>query len=325
MSILLFVLSVCYNIQSPVSALSCKDESGLDIPTWTIMKLPKSTDYYYYDTNTGYNFSPNSLNDTENGALSFTMKQMWDSNTQYIIYNDSPPNQENYNFSVAHSKGVWMWNDKTAIVVTHSIPKFPQGPQEQEIYTGLMENAWEYGQAASCFKVSLSSLPNILSLIRATNPSIYEQSCNNCYNKVPYQMNLNTSIPCNTYKINGSHTLFTKQSSDNIDIWASCIAPYFSSQVSVESWIHGTTDGPYCPPDYSYPTLDIQSLQFPGGESFKEYYDHSKWGILKSPNVCFGDLNRVTTQKTRAGSVYCWKDSELWNQLNELIVSTNSC
>jgi len=315
---LLFITSV----QSATS-ISCKDESGQDIPTWSILKLPKGTDYYYYDVNSGFTFSPHSLNDTATGALAHTMRQLWDKDTQYVIYNDEPPNQATYNFSVAHSKAVWMWDATSAILVTHSIPKFPQGPQEQPEYTALMSNAWTYGQNANCLPISLTSLTGALNLVTETAPDIYEQSCQNCYTG---STNQTTTInPCSVNVIDDTYTQFMKPSTLQVDIWASCIAPYFQSQVLVESWIHGTTDGPYCPPDYSYPTLDIQSLKFPQGQSFQETSDHSKWGILQSPTVCFGDLNRVTTQMARAGTVYCWKDQTLWAQLNSLIQTTNTC
>ena len=308
-------------VSKTVSGISCKDESGSDVPTWTIMKLPQGTDYYYYDTTNGYTFSQNSLNDTSGGALTNTIQQLWSPNMNYIIYNDEPPNQVTYNFSVAHSKAVWIWDDNNAIVITHSIPKFPQGPSLEGEYTGLMENAWEYGQAASCFQVSLSSLPATLNLVYQTVPLIYDKSCDNCYEN--FKQDTNNS--CSTYIIDGQHIMFMKPSIYEVDIWASCISPYFSSNVSVESWIHGTTDGPYCSPTYEYDTLDIQSLQFPEGQSFTEYDDHSKWGILQNPLVCFGDLNRVTSQMTRSGTVYCWKDLTLWEQLDQLITSTNNC
>ena len=321
-------LLLLITLSTQVYGLSCKDESGSDVPTWTIMKLPQGTNYYYYDANNGYNFSQNSLNDTSAGALTHTIKQLWNVNMNYIIYNDEPPNQVEYNFSVAHSKAVWIWDDTNAIVITHSIPKFPQGPGLEGGYTGLMENAWDYGQTASCFQVSLSSLPQTLNLIYDTVPLIYEKSCIDCFQELsrtkttPKQ---NSTDTCSSYIIDGAHIMFMKPSTLEVDIWASCVSTYFESNVRVESWIHGTMDEAYCPPSYAFETLDIQSLSFPEGQSFTEYDDHSKWGILQSPLVCFGDLNRVTTQLTRAGTVYCWKDIELWSQLNELIVSTNSC
>ena len=309
------------SISKIITAISCKDETGLNVQSWTIMKLPQGTDYYYYDTNNGYTFSQNSLNDTSVGALSNTMSQLWAPNMNYIIYNDEPPNQVTYNFSVAHSKAVWMWDDSNAIVITHSIPKFPQGPGLNSGYNGLMENAWDYGQAASCFPVSLIALPNALSLVYEEGASIYDKSCDNCFENIK----ITNSGSCSTNVIDGQHIMFMKPARYEVDIWASCISPYFVSNVSVESWIHGTMDEAYCPPTYEYETLDIQSLQFPQGQTFTEYDDHSKWGILDNPLVCFGDLNRVTSQMTRAGTVYCWKDITLWEQLNGLIVSTNSC
>jgi deoxyribonuclease-2 len=320
MNIILSIFLVLNIIFYSTTAISCKDETNNDTPTWTIMKMPKGTDYYYYDINTGYNFSPFSLNDTNTGALSYTVKQLWNSNTDYIIYNDEPPNQPAYNFSVAHSKSILLWNNESGVIITHSIPEFPQGPSSTPYYKGLMQNAWDYGQAITCFTVSLSALQSTINMIIQMTPLIYDSHCKDCFckNSVP-------SAECTIHTIDSKYILFIKPESYEVDIWASCIAPYFSSPIKVESWIHGDMDGAYCPPDYKFQTLDIQKLTFPGGQSFIEYDDHSKWGILNIPFVCFGDLNRVTTQKTRSGSVYCWKDSNLWNSLNKIITTTNTC
>lgn len=322
----LFSTLILYSIiSSTINALSCKDESGTDIPTWSIMKLPKGTDYYYYDTNNGFSFSPHSLNDTAEGALAHTMMQLWGPMTQYILYNDEPPNQNTYNFSVAHSKAVWMWDTESAILVTHSIPKFPRGPKETPKYEALMPNAYVYGQALSCFSISLSALPSTLKLVQESVPDIYEESCETCYH-----LNVTTNIesnsnPCSTYMIDDKYQQFMKPSSSEVDIYSSCISPYYESDIKVESWVHGTMDGPYCPPKYKYETRDIKSLKFPEGQTYTEYDDHSKWAILNSPTVCFGDLNRVTSQFIRAGTVYCWDDETLWSTLNKAIQRTDYC
>lgn len=328
----LFSAFILYaSILSPLTqAISCKDESGQDIPTWSILKLPKGTDYYYYDTNNGFAFSPHSLNDTTEGALAHTMAQLWGPITQYILYNDEPPNQTTYNFSVAHSKAVWMWDEETAILVTHSIPKFPRGPQETPEYEALMSNAYEYGQTLSCVPISLNALPYALAQVQETVPDIYEKSCETCYH---LEGNLTTSNPqdnslknlCSINIIDDKYTQFMKPSDLQLDIYSSCISPYYESDIKVESWVHGTQDGPYCPPKYEYEILDIKSLKFPEGQSYTEYSDHSKWAILNSPTVCFGDLNRVTSQFVRSGTVYCWEDEALWGTLNKLIQTTDYC
>jgi hypothetical protein len=306
-----------------INAISCKTENNTDIPTWTIMKMPKGTQYYYYDDITGFNLSPFSLNDTENGAMTYTLQQLWSQTTEYIIYNDEPPSQTEYNFSVAHSKGVIMWDTISAVIVSHSIPKFPRGPKETNTYEALMENAWDYGQHAICFEIPFTSLSSILQLLYNTTPSIYEENCQICHNmNIQYKYILTDS--CSMH-IDGNYMVFMKPSSLNVDIWTSCISSYFMSDIRVESWIHDKVDGAYCPPTYPYKTLDIGELQFPDGYSFSEYSDHSKWGILDSPAVCMGDLNRAVTQKERSGMVYCWKNAELWSNLNGLIKNTNSC
>jgi deoxyribonuclease-2 len=291
------------------------------------MKLPKGTDYYYYDATNGFSLSPHSLNDTTEGALAHTMTQLWGPMTQYILYNDEPPNQTAYNFSVAHSKAVWMWDTESAILITHSIPKFPRGPQEIPKYEALMSNAYEYGQALSCIPVSLRALSFALNQVQKTIPDIYQESY-----KTYYHLNVTSNIednstknPCNIYTIDDKYTQFMKPSSSEVDIYSSCISQYYASDIKVESWVHGTQDGPYCPPKFPYETLDIKSLKFPEGQTYTEYSDHSKWGILSSPIVCFGDLNRVTSQFVRAGTVYCWDDENLWNTLNKAIQTTDYC
>lgn len=331
----LFTIFVILNsiIVPSVVGISCKDESGVDVPTWSIMKLPKGTEYYYYDAYNGFTYSPYSLNDTVYGALPHTMSQLWwTDDIQYIIYNDEPPYQTVYNFTVAHSKAVWMWDNTTAIVITHSIPMFPQGPEEQPTYLGLLGNAWEYGQTLTCFRVSLDVLPIVLSIINETAPLIYEES----YHTLVAQQSIKNDTQslsqksmaaqqCITYMIDDTYMMFMKPSTLQVDIWASCISPYMLSDARVKSWMYGTLDGPYCPPQYPFSTVDIEYVQFPGGQYISEYEDHSKWGILNSSIVCFGDLNRVTSQMVRAGTVYCWKDVELWTHLNSVIHETNAC
>ncbi len=277
--------------------------------------MPEGTTYYYYDPLMQFQQSAYSLNDTLQGAMTHTMSQLWMPGMNYIIYNDETPFQTTYNYSVAHSKAVWMWDEESAILITHSIPKFPQGPSLKDTYTGLMENAWEYGQSAACIPVSLQSLPNVLSLIETTVPNIYDMSATLSYN-----------LPQKTSEIiiDGTYIYTAKTPTAHIDIWT-YIGQQFGVNVRVESWIHGEMDGPYCPPAYNTTTLDISSLTFPEGQQFVEYDDHSKWGIDSTTLFCIGDMNRVTSQMSRGGGVYCWKDSQLWTHLNQAIQATNQC
>ena len=85
--------------------------------------------------------------------------------------------------------------------------------------------------------------------------------------------------------------------------------------------------GPSCPPDYDYETLDVQYLNFTT-KSWKETLDHSKWGISISGDdsvVCFGDINRMTTQYSRGGGATCFKEPGLWKQMSTAVTMHNSC
>ncbi len=143
------------------------------------------------------------------------------------------------------------------------------------------------------------------------NPEVYEGS-------LPSTTQL-TECSFNPF---GSYVLIAKPASYNVDIWSSCVAPYFSSNLEVISWVHGTLDGPSC---NTSQTTDILEIYYPFGISYSNYNNHAKWGIGVYPLVCFGDLNRVETQKTRGGAVVCWKDVDLYDSLQVIISETNTC
>lgn len=298
------------NFLIPVYAIQCKDESNNDVSSWEIMKLPQSTSYIYSTDN---KISTYDLNSTTQGALANTLNQVWIQDMNYVMYNDEPPFSETYNFSVAHAKAVLFWDKSSAVGIFHSIPKFPVGPDMTPVYTGLLENAWEYAQHVVCVTMTLNDVQNLVSVISSLNPLIYSGSFN-VSKSVSYS-------DCYTLSI-GNRIVFAKPSNYNVDIWADCISPYFSSSLQVISWVHGTLDGPEC---NVYNTVDITTISYSFGKAYSNENNHAKWGIGMNPLVCFGDLNRVTSQKTRSGSVICWKDADLYTSLNNIIVGINSC
>jgi hypothetical protein len=75
-----------------------------------------------------------------------------------------------------------------------------------------------------------------------------------------------------------------------------------------------------------YDTLDIQGLAFFPDFSWSETQDHSKWGIaVNTSAVCFGDINRMTTQYVRGGGTVCWQDTYLSMLLRKATTGTDSC
>lgn len=304
--------SIAFCLASVSTSLECIDEIGQAVGSWEILKLPQSTNYVYSSTNTVSHFD---LNSTTGGALSNTMQQLWlDPSPSYIIYNDQPPFATDYNFTVAHAKAVFFWNSAMTVAIFHSIPKFPVGPTQSSKYVGLLENAWDYAQHAVCISMPTELFYSIVPALSAMNPRVYEGS-------FPLLATFKASR-CNYVPFN-NRILITKHGVYEVDIWDTCVTPYFATDFRVISWVHGQMDGPSC--NGTVTTTDITEISYPFGVSYSNYENHAKWGIGSYPFVCFGDLNRVETQMIRSGAVLCWKDGDLYNALDAIVGNKDLC
>jgi deoxyribonuclease-2 len=319
------------------AALQCKSDSGAAVDTWVAFKGPKGTDYDYWDTETALGASKHSMNDTTVGALGATLSQLWLTSTEYLLWNDSPPGAAGYNYTVGHSKGVWAWNLATgdAIIVQHSVPQFPQGPSAVEKYVGLGSNAWMYGQHAACFHTTVSELARLAPLAELAVPGIYDSRVSG---GTPAPLAaladgaFSTDAQCESISfetVGGVNiTYFAKSTQWNNELYSECLAPTLQTSLLVESWIRGSAEGPAC--GGALHVNDVQSLAYPGGMSFTEYDDHSKWAISAGagagPDIfCASDINRMTTQFARGGGAYCWEDASLVGALAGSISGADSC
>jgi len=293
------------------------------------VKAPQGTESVYYDGNqSGFVPATADLNSTSVGALATTIKQLWsEKTTDYIIFNDEPPTTTTYNFTVGHTKGVWAWNvaQDAAIVLQHSTPKFPLGPNQSSTYQGLGGNAWMYGQHFACFSLTIAELAALAPATQLTVPDIYDSR-------------VRPSSPASLQALAGGQTsqnpicsitqsssfhYYAKSSQWNNELYAACIADEENTSLLVESWIRGSAEGPSCG---TTNVLDVQSLAYPHLPAFTEYNDHSKWAVaITGPLVCTSDINRMTTQYERGGSAFCFNNTELANALRTAITATDSC
>jgi len=320
------------------NSLQCLDETGDLVDIWLALKGPKGTNYMYWDTKQeDLILSKYSLNDTNFGALSFTLQQLWNDSIEYILWNDEPapnplsPTGQPYSYNYGHSKGVWIWNpvSEEAVILQHSIPLFPQGPTMVDSYEGLKENAWEFGQHVGCFSVKLEDLVGLAKMMQLIKIHIYDSNvsqdspqilqdlasgnyledplCLWSYFQTPYGKNI---------------TFFAKSKQWDNEMYSACISPKFNSNLVVESWIRGDKEGPYC--NSTNQVLDVESVQYTDDISFSEWDDHSKWA-LGNDFFCISDINRMTTQYVRGGSSFCWKSDSLVKAMNLAIQNTDSC
>lgn len=321
-------------LYASASALTCLDESGAASPFWAIFKEPQSTSYLFYDRASGKLApSSNDLNSTTDGALALTMSQLWGSQSLgFIMYNDdpAPPNPLPYNFSWGHTKGVWAWSGSEAILLIHSIPKFPQTPAQVPSYNGLFGNSWTYGQNIACFTLSSAALNTLAATWQLTLPNIYGSS-------VPAGTPANLAALANgAFKTDasclsvpftaaaGSMTLFAKSTQWNSELYSKCVAPGLKDSLLVESWKSALSAA--CG---TYGVLDVAALQYTPSIGFSEADDHSKWAIgasKGSATVCASDINRVSSQYARGGGAICFQDEVLAAALRGAVTNTqNTC
>lgn len=338
LSLLPLVAPINQRLPGLVNSISCLDEEGSPIDSWTIIKAPQTADLYVYaGPNQSLEESSYNLNDTSSGALSHTLKQLWLEDTSYVLFNDEPPFSTSYNYTVGHTKGLLALEENgEGFWITHSIPAFPSGPKTSSSYTGLLSNAWTYAQNIFCISLTASSINRISYAWLLTVPNVYDYRLSdeiktNYKNITALTQNkYSTSSICSYFSITTiggqSLTVFSKSTQWNKDLWSSCVAPALKQDLLVESWIRGSAIGPSC--TSSYTVTDVQGVDFSKGEltvplSWSEVNDHSKWATsVDGIFSCFGDINRMTTQYARGGGAFCY---ESYYNLEQTITKESAC
>lgn len=329
-------LTLLLSFAASILGFSCLDESGKDIDLWAAIKAPKGSDYLYYDTNTNvFKPSPNSMNDTTTGALTYTTQQLWSAEA-YAIWNDGVPNETNYSFTYGHTKGYFAFdNQAQGFLLIHSVPSYPVGPSSSSTYLGLGGNAWTYAQSFLCLSVSAQTLDAASYKFLLNRPNLYDtlfpSSLASSYGNISKLVKGDYATPklCASVFLETNQgtpfQLFAKTTEWNNDLYSACVAPALESTLLTETWIRGSAEGPSCPTT-GYDTLDINGLDFGSGFAWTETNDHSKWAIASNTTtVCIGDINRMTTQFSRGGGTVCLNNSVIFDAFQSAITGTDSC
>ena len=92
---------------------------------------------------------------------------------------------------------------------------------------------------------------------------------------------------------NITYVSFAKSTDFGSDLYSNLVAPYYDTDLLVETWQNGRGK---LPSNCSEPTVENVLDMKLSGDPFKETTDHSKWAISKSSAlglVCIGDINRM--------------------------------
>lgn len=306
-------------------AFHCVDETNEAIDYWVGFKGPDTFDYTIYTSKKKkLQKSMASLTSHEYGSLANTVKQLWDEKANFIIYNDeSPLDNQPYNFKLGHTKGILAFSEDGGFWLTHSVPKFALGPTQVSQYQGITTNAHMYGQSFFCKSFTVSQLNDIAGVLLYNHPNIQDMTLHitnyanlTALSKQQYQ----TSHSCETLTVENL-TVFAKSKEFGKDLYGDCIAPYYQSNLKVESWLRGDLIGAVC---NDYKIVDGLSIQLDSND-FSEHQDHSKYAVGEDSLVCFADINRMTTQFQRGGGAVCFQDKSLHTLMESMIQTTNHC
>ena len=289
------------------------------------------------------------MKDTTVGALAHTSNQMWSSKLEFIAFNDSPPSnttepepdsedtvEADPNASTGHTKGFIAWSTTlgTGFWLTHSAPQFPLTPEQASSFQGLGDNAYTYGQHLLCVSMTMDELNVLAGQLIQNQPDVYSTFVSTTTkNNYPNIRSLAlksypTAAKCTTASIR-EYVVLAKTAAWGKDLWSSCVATTFNAGLLAETWLRGLEIGPACPPTFAYETLDVVTLSFAAINTtfvWKETQDHSKWAIgLTDPVLCFGDINRMTSQYSRGGGATCFENKALWSQMRSAVTSHDTC
>ena len=262
----------------------------------------------------------------------------------HMLYNDEHPNGTT-SFTLGHTKGVIVLNEKYGFWLIHSVPKYPPNLESKGYdypHTGQM-----YGQSFLC--------------ISLLTPTTAEQIGQQMIFNSPYVYSVNvpkwasTKYPTLASAASGNHskkgksfnvltfsslgghsfTSFAKAKHFDKDLYAELVAPTLKTNLMVESWpngpgkMHSSCDG-----NYKVENVDSLDFEIKSKIKFATHKDHAKWAVAYSEQttmpdaekyVCIGDINRMETQKKRGGGTVCFVNQDLWKSFTKIIQSVEAC
>ena len=301
------------------ASLACMSDIGSKpLEYWYAIKYPQGFKYSFGFPGQSLTQSPYDMQDTDRGTLTWTMKQLWQDNVSYVIYNDESPLNKSYNPSYGHTKGIVATDGIQGFWLQHSVPKWPLGPTYTSSYEGLTSNGFDYGQHFFCITLSQSEIDRLAYHLQLNHPNIQDSQIGP---EAPQNMTAlaaghhSTSPICDTIMLRtDSHdwTIFAKTSQWNNELYSECIEPKLNEPLEVESWIRGSA----CKPTST--VHDVKEVEF-NNQTWTEYADHSKWAVGKR-STCFSDINRMTTQAVRGGGAICVDDGQIYDDFSKAVL-----
>ncbi|XP_071802431.1 plancitoxin-1-like [Asterias amurensis] len=346
----LCVLAAAAVVMQCDAAITCLDEGGNPVDWFIVYKLPiirnssskqvqQGYGYMYMDVHqTALKLSTTGLN-TANHAIAHTLQQIYSNhsskNVGYLMYNDALPGMDITEGEYGHTKGDLAFDASSGFWLVHSTPRFPRNSSQSYNWPAT---ANKNGQTFLCVKFGYDQFETIGQQLMYNYPQVYDSNIPPKLAKnVPSLVKVTqgkhvTTKPWNkqvslTSSGGQSFDSFAKFSNYGQDIYSAWLAPSLKSKLSVQTWQNGagTKMKSYCAGSYHVENILAMNL---GSEAFRHSKDHSKWAVtaLKGSKwICIGDLNRMESQKNRAGGALCFENAAARKNFLDGITDTEKC
>ncbi|ELU06802.1 hypothetical protein CAPTEDRAFT_171507 [Capitella teleta] len=329
------------------SAIQCKDQNNQNVDWFIIYKLPKISKsqyplvreglgHLYMDVHRQSWTMSNVSLEQRNHAIAYTLQQIYDNyeskDVAYALYNDeAPPDRESS--SHGHTKGDLAFDSTSGFWLVHSLPKFPPVANESYAYP---ETGKLFGQTFLCISLGNQNFNTIGLQLKYTYPFIYDYSLPDVFTKdnpnLSDVLKKHAHVTKAPYKnlvsfqslAGQEFTSFAKNSAFDADLYSAWLAPYYKSDMNVESWQNGRGKlDSNC--TGTFKVCNVCKM-IPYGVVFKETKDHSKWAfLLSSQRLCIGGINRMSSQFIRAGGSVCFSIPDVWKTFQASIKLVENC
>jgi hypothetical protein len=222
-----------------------------------------------------------------------------------------------------------MYTESQGIYLIHSIPQFPKFSPDGKINSTVDFSQTLYGQNLMCLSLDTQQLFDLLGVMALIQPLVYYKNIllqNENVTKVTQDLipELPASLGIGFSQNNLQFFYIAKSRYSGLYLWDDSVTEFFQAGVQVQSWGRPYMP-PVCPTEFEYQVDNIVTFKV-SQYSWKSTQDHSKWGIVDRVNVvCYGDMNRMTSQMGRGGGTLCLKLDWFYQVHKSIITSVSSC
>jgi len=339
-------------------------ESGFTYMYWDVnnARTAQQGNFHYHTQAVGYTVMQLGLYGATVPKLSTDFAWVMWNDESYGSWTDKEP-VEHWNdtngVNYGHTKGLLavQLSAKQGFYLQHSAPAFPYNHSASPPYWHFPWDQSVFAQHFYCISLALDQVEIAAKLARFYYPYVYEAqipsgskgALPNMYALASFQyINGSGNTPLTT--LGGQKlTMIGKAGSEDGDLYEDYVAYTLQSGVRVQSWCCGT-DGYCCQPaycvgskivnasgpqksrgesTYPYDSVDVREVNWGSDYHYTVSGNHAKWAVTESTAplkaVCFGDTNRMSSQRLRGGGAVCFEHADMYTTLSTAVTKADPC